>query len=140
MRSTVHIVDDDQDGCRALSRLVSFSGYSVTSYLSAAQFLDSVPAPAAGCGCILLAFQLPAMNGLSLQERLKRANSALPIIYVSRSATPIPSVHAMEEGVEGFLIKPVCASQLIPAIESALKISQRILLWRSAEGRLRRAA
>ena len=54
MRSTLHIVDDDQDGCRALSQLVSFSGYSVTSYLSAAQFLDSVPAPPQAAGAYYL--------------------------------------------------------------------------------------
>jgi FixJ family two-component response regulator len=116
--ATIFIVDDDPSFRSAVSRLLRAGGYAVQSFTSATEFLQSARTEAPGC--ILLDLHMPGPSGLDLQEALANAEHPLPIIFLTGHGNIPTSVHAMREGAEDFLTKPVKKDVLFPAIERAL--------------------
>jgi FixJ family two-component response regulator len=57
---------------------------------------------------------------LDLQEALAKAEHPLPVIFLTGHGDIPTSVHAMREGAEDFLTKPVKKEILFPAIQRAL--------------------
>ena len=116
---TVFIIDDDPSARRGLSRLIQAAGMSVRAYESAQDYLDQ--AHYDGHGCIVLDVKMPGLSGLDLQAELKKAENALPIIFVSgHSDVPIAAV-AMKKGAVDFLTKPVDRDHLLKAIAESLE-------------------
>jgi len=113
LSTVVHIVDDEPSVRKAVSRLLRAAGYTVAVYESAEQLLDRLPEQSEP-GCVVLDIVMPGINGLTMQERLQRAGSALPIVFMTGSAEPIQGVAA------SFLQKPVSKEKLLDAIERAL--------------------
>ncbi|SOE62212.1 two component transcriptional regulator, LuxR family [Burkholderia sp. D7] len=128
--STVFVVDDDAAVCRALTRLIRSAGYCVESFECAHEFLECHPY-FKDCACLVLDVGLPDINGLELQNELNAANSALPIIFITGDSDIATTVRAMKAGATDFLAKPVSDSELLPAIENALRVSSQALANRT---------
>jgi FixJ family two-component response regulator len=116
---TVFIVDDDASFLRSVSRLLSASGYSVESFASAHDFFAR-PEPARP-GCVVADFQMPGINGLQLQEALRRSSNPLPVIFLTGQGDIPTSVTAMRGGAEDFLTKRAPKEELLAAVERALR-------------------
>jgi FixJ family two-component response regulator len=114
----IHIVDDDASFRTAISRLLNASGYEVVAYDSAAAFLSAIAS--ARPGCILLDVQMPALDGLQLQQELARLSRGWPIIFMTGHGDIPTSVRAIKAGAEDFLSKPVSKEILLETIERAL--------------------
>jgi FixJ family two-component response regulator len=97
--TVVHVVDDEPSVRKAVSRLLRAAGYAVAVYESAEQLLD----------------HMPGVNGLTVQERLERIGSAMPIVFMTGSVEPT------QGGADGLLKKPVSKEKLLDAIERALR-------------------
>src|SRR5262245_12877347 len=93
-RSTVFLIDDDDDVRRGLGRLIRSAGMSAETFASAREFLDCLPYD--GVGCILLDVQMPGMSGPDLQERMLAMGVSLPVVYLTGHADVPMSVHAMK--------------------------------------------
>jgi RNA polymerase sigma factor (sigma-70 family) len=130
-------VDDDDSFRNAVSRLVRASGREVRCYPSAVEFLAANPG--ASPGCVLLDLQMPGPSGLELQGALAKAENPLPIIFLTGKGDIPTSVHAMREGAEDFLTKPVKKEVLFPAIERALARDAREREQRARRRELRAA-
>jgi FixJ family two-component response regulator len=115
----IHVVDDDLSARTAVGRVLRASGYKVSTYESANQLLENLPAAARGC--ILLDVQMPGLNGPQLQEILGKMGFELPIIFLSGHGDIPISVRAIKAGAEDFLSKPAPKKLLLEAIERALK-------------------
>ena len=113
----VHIVDDDASFRSAISRVLKASGYAVADYDSAASFLEATDAEP---GCLLLDVQMPALNGLELQQELAKLSHHWPIIFMTGHGDIPTSVRAIKAGAEDFLSKPFLKQTLLEAIERAL--------------------
>ena len=81
----IHIVDDDRSFRVATGRLMEASGFRVTAYESADEFLAHLPGSEPGC--VLLDLQMPGLSGLDLQDRLRDKAPLLPIIFLTGHAT-----------------------------------------------------
>jgi RNA polymerase sigma factor (sigma-70 family) len=114
----IHVVDDDSSFRTSIFRLLSASGYEVAVYESATAFLNAVAN--AKPGCILLDVQMPALNGLQLQQELAKLSRGWPIIFMTGHGDLPTSVRAIKAGAEDFLAKPVSKEILLEAIERAL--------------------
>jgi len=112
--------------CRALTRLIRSAGYCVESFGSAHEFLESCP-HFRGCACLVLDVGLPDIHGLELQREMNAANRLLPIIFITGHGDIAMTVRAMKAGATDFLAKPVSDSDLLCAIENALRHSSRVL-------------
>lgn len=114
---TVHLVDDDPNVLRALTRLLNAKGYDVRPFASAQAFLDhhdsTVP------GCAIFDLSMPGLDGLKLQQILAADGVQRPIIFLSGTGDIPASVRAMRAGAVDFLTKPARKEELLLAISRA---------------------
>lgn len=80
MRSTVCIVDDDQDMREVLARIVRSVGLEPELYDSAMAFLRR--ADRSPVACLLLDVQLGGMSGLELLEQLSDEQVTFPVFLI----------------------------------------------------------
>jgi two-component system, LuxR family, response regulator FixJ len=115
----VYVVDDDTSFLTAVTRLLRAGGYEVKTFTSAARFLQSLP-PADSAGCVIVDLQMPGLSGLELQKALTKENNPLPLVFLTGHGDIPTSVHAMRQGAEDFLTKPVKKEALFGAVRRAL--------------------
>ncbi len=118
-KPVVYVVDDDPSVRTALERLLRSAGHEVKIFGTAIEFLDA--GPLNGPGCIILDVRLPALSGLELQERLRREDMSLPIIFITGHGTVPMSVQAMKAGALDFLQKPFGDTDLLEAVSQAIQ-------------------
>jgi FixJ family two-component response regulator len=132
---TVHIVDDDASFLSATARLLRASGFTVSAFGSAAEFLAGRETDAPGC--VLADVQMPGMNGLELQAALAQTANPIPILFLTGQGDIPSSVRAMREGAEDFLEKRAPKEQIVAAVERALARDARERDDRSRQQALR---
>jgi len=116
---TIFIVDDDDSFLRSLSRLLTASGYAVEAFGNAHDFLAR-QAPERP-GCVVADLQMPGINGLELQQALRRSANPLPVVFLTGQGDIPASVSAMRGGAEDFLTKRAPKEDLLAAVERALE-------------------
>jgi FixJ family two-component response regulator len=119
----VYVIDDDPSVRKALTRLFRSIDLRVETFESAESFLAH-EATAAPC-CAILDIRMPTMDGLTLQERLKRAGRTVPIVFITGDGDVPSSVRAMKGGALDILEKPFSEEELVRAVRAALETSQR---------------
>lgn len=115
----IAIVDDDEPLREALGSVLKAAGFSIETFASAEEFLDSPHRDK--IACLILDVRLPGMSGVELQRRLFDAKSPLPIIFVTAHGDASLRELVMEAGAVGFLNKPVRSDALLKEIRKALK-------------------
>ena len=115
----VYLLDDEPDMLKALTRLLRAQGLQVRGFANARDFLarEAHQGPA----CLVLDVAMPEIDGLCVQERLRRSGDEIPIIFLTGHGDIPMSVRAMKAGAEDFLTKPVNAVDLLQAIRAALR-------------------
>lgn len=125
----VFVVDDDDAVRRALTRLIRSAGYRVEGYGSASEFLELNPSE--DCpACLVLDLRMPGLDGLGLQRQLNAASALLPIIFITGHGSIATTVSAMKAGATDFLAKPVQDTDLLRAVEAALRRAAQALAQR----------
>jgi len=85
--SLVFVVDDDASVRRALTSLLQSVALRVEAFGSAADFLKKGRiANGITAACLILDIRLPGVSGLDFQAELAKADTHLPIIFISRHA------------------------------------------------------
>lgn len=116
-RSTVFLIDDDQNIRTTLSRALTKRQFNVRTFESATRFLAEYDP--AEPGCLVLDYGLPEMNGLELQKALAERQFAIPIIFISGHGGVPETVQAMKAGAVDFLQKPFRQHVLVDCITTA---------------------
>jgi FixJ family two-component response regulator len=114
----ISVVDDDESIRDATRTLLRSVGYSVGTFVSAEQFLESDALPKTEC--LIVDVRMPGMSGLELQSRLKSSDLGVPIIFVSAHDDKAYRRQAFEAGAIDFFRKPFEASALVTAVQTAL--------------------
>ncbi|MBN9687364.1 MULTISPECIES: response regulator transcription factor [unclassified Corallococcus] len=112
------VVDDDASVLRSLARMFQLEGYAVESFNHPRRLLERGPGPRPGCAVMDL--RMPDLNGLELQEELRRAGWMHPIVFISGHGDVPAAVTAMKAGAVDFLPKPLSTAALLDAVERAL--------------------
>ncbi|WP_424630481.1 response regulator transcription factor [Bradyrhizobium sp. SYSU BS000235] len=115
----ISIIDDDGSVRAATSNLVRSVGYTVHTFASAEEFLESCELN--GTSCVIADVQMGKMSGIELQAHLLAQGHYMPFIFIT--AYPIESVRASAHKVRAtcFLTKPFDADALIECIDAALE-------------------
>lgn len=116
---TVFIIDDDPSFLMSLSRLLRAVGAKVRAFESAREFLEALGPDTPGC--VVADLQMPGMDGLKLQEALRRTANPLPVIFLTGQGDIPTTVSAMRSGAEDFLTKRAPKEDLLAAVERALE-------------------
>jgi two-component system, LuxR family, response regulator FixJ len=117
--SLVYLVDDEFAVRDSLALLIESTGQSILSFESAEAFLGGYD-PSVPC-CLLLDVRMPIMDGLELQEVLKKRNISIPIIFISGNADIPDSAKAFRAGAVDFLEKPFDSEVLLARIAEAIQ-------------------
>jgi FixJ family two-component response regulator len=115
----ISIVDDDEAVRLALRSLVRSLGYVSNVFASAEEFLES--SYLNNTSCLISDVQMPGMNGIELQSRLKRLDCRTPVIFVTAFPDERIRTRALEAGAIGFMEKPFEGRAMIRLIETALR-------------------
>lgn len=113
-RSRIFIVDDEQDIRESLQSWLA-RDYIVETFDSAESFINALSDNKIQLGmpsCILLDFQLPGLNGVELQSKLKLMNAQFPIIFMSGNSLQSDVIDAWQGGAIDFILKPFSANQV----------------------------
>jgi FixJ family two-component response regulator len=115
----ISIVDDDEAVRLALRSLVRSLGYVSNVFASAEEFLES--SYLNETSCLISDVQMPGMNGIELQCRLKRLDCRTPVILITAFPDERSRARALEAGAIGFMEKPFEGRAMIQLIETALR-------------------
>jgi FixJ family two-component response regulator len=118
---TVIIIDDDEHTRCSIDNLLRSVGIATVVFDSALTAL-AMPWPT-GAFCVIADVRMPQLGGLELQERLKAAGQAVPIILITGFGDIPMSVKAMKAGAIDFLTKPFREQDLLDAVQTALKLA-----------------
>jgi FixJ family two-component response regulator len=115
----VAVVEDDESYRLAMQRLLKSAGFSVQTFTSAENFLDS--GSQRETGCLIADIRMPGMSGLDLQARLNADHCPIPIIFVTAHGDEKMRLQAMRGGAVKFLAKPFDAAILLEGVRAALE-------------------
>ena len=113
----VYIVDNDASIRSSLRFLLSQAGHRTLAFengeafLAAASHLDP--------GCVLLDVRMDEMDGLTVQQELRRRGFLFPIIIITGHGEVSLAVTAMKYGAIDFLSKPLAREDLLGVIKLA---------------------
>jgi FixJ family two-component response regulator len=113
--SLISVLDDDESIRDALSSLLRSAGYKCALFPSVEAFLDS--GRLGETDCMVLDIQMPGLNGLDLQRKLREMNSSIPVIFVTGHADYQLRAKALAQGAAGFFGKPFSDEALLGAIK-----------------------
>jgi FixJ family two-component response regulator len=126
------VIDDDPSVRRSLDRLFRSHGYTVETFSSAEEFLDSTPPSPPACAILDLA--MPGLNGLELQAHLLEKGVVCGIVFLTGHGDLESGVAAMKQGAVDFLTKPIDENHLLTATRESLAGQRWLLEQNSARG------
>jgi FixJ family two-component response regulator len=110
----VAVVDDDEDLCRSLGRLLRAAGMQPITYASAEAFLADTKRPR--FDCLVLDIQLGGMSGLELGEQLTKEGGHAPFICITAHEEPSTRAKAAAAGCSAFFRKTDAGADVLDAI------------------------
>lgn len=116
-RPSVILVDDDPAVAHAVQFSFDLEGLDVRSFRDAESLLAFGNLP--DKGCLILDYQLPGEDGLSLLERLRAKDVRMPAILITTNPRPHLRARAAAAGVP-IIEKPLLTDALLTAVRSAL--------------------
>jgi DNA-binding response OmpR family regulator len=115
----VLIAEDDRDFGNILTQYVSISGFDVTLGRDGKEawelFKNEKP------DICVLDVMMPEMDGFSLAEKIKEANSDMPVIFLTAKSLKEDIVRGLKIGADDYITKPFDPEVLILRINNILK-------------------
>ena len=113
----VYLLDDDPSILKATRRLLDSAGWKVEAFTDPIRFLEH-----AAMHCPDLAvidILMPEMNGLEVQERLRRVSPATRVIVLTSKDDPWVRIMAMNAGASAFFVKGVESGEFLTGVTAA---------------------
>ena len=115
----ISVVDDDASVRVAADNLLRSLGYTVHTFASAEEFLQS--ARFNDTSCVIADVQMPAMSGVELQALLLARGHHVPFIFITAFPEETIRARAIKAGAICFLTKPFDRLTLIKCLDAALE-------------------
>ena len=121
-RIRIAIIEDEESVRNALVFQLTTAGFEVVAYCSAEELLESTDAK--DLDCVVADIYLPKMNGLQLQEELKRTVPYASIVFITGHGDLSLGMHAMRNGAVDFLEKPIDDQALLNSVARGSELSR----------------
>ncbi len=121
VRSTILIIDDDDDVRLSIAEALESRGYAATAALNGATALRQMCDEGLRPDLILLDLIMPDMDGWEFRRRQQRVPALAHIPVVLLTAYDLPHVEAARADAAGLLRKPVQLAELVRMVESILQ-------------------
>ena len=120
VKAVVGHVDDDENVCRSMERLLRSVGMQSVSYSSAEALLADRTRPR--FDCLLLDIKLGGMSGIELNEQLALSGSTTPVIFLTAHDEPEVREQALRTPCVAYLKKTEREEVLLAAIREAIQL------------------
>lgn len=127
------IVEDDIKSIKLIEGFLSKDNYQILSALSGEQALNIVGKTSPDL--ILLDIMMPGMDGYTVCQRLKEAESTrlTPVVMITALGAREDKIRGIEVGADDFLTKPVDRVELRARVKSLLRVKSLIDQLEKAE-------
>jgi FixJ family two-component response regulator len=121
-KQIVLVLDDDVEIRTSLETLLTARGYGFRAHAEPEDFFTA--GQPSGPACLLLDHQLGnGVDGVQVYQKMRDNGWVLPTIFLTAHWNVQSVVAAIRTGVDGFLAKPFDPSELVAAVEHALRLS-----------------
>ncbi|MDF1617706.1 response regulator [Petrocella sp. FN5] len=119
-KKTILIVDDEVVILNLLKDILDMLGYNVVLCISPEEALEVFSHYRKSIDLIIMDMMMPRMNGLQLYRKICQVDSNNKVILLSGYSMVQVTAQLLDEGVVGFMQKPVTIKKLEEAIQKAL--------------------
>jgi FixJ family two-component response regulator len=124
--SLVSVVDDDESVRESLPDLLREFGFAVRAFSSGEEFLASDCVDQTKC--LILDVGMPGLTGPELQLELKQQDKKIPIIFITAQRDETIRSQVRQQGATACLFKPFRDTDLLEALNTALRMSLALIL------------
>lgn len=138
-KSTVLLIDDDQDVLDSYTHLMSIAGITSKALLNSESALSLITPD--WNGVVVLDMYMPQMHGMDVLKAIKSIDERIPVIVITGHGDIPMAVEAVKLGACDFLEKPINPPQLLGLIKQHIDqrryfIEQKLSLTRSVKKEL----
>jgi DNA-binding response OmpR family regulator len=130
----VFIAEDETAIAGFLKEGLEEEGFAVDMAHSGREAFDTIMSNLAEYDIILLDWMLPGVSGIEICRRIRKENTALPVIFLTAKDTVDDTVFALETGANDYLRKPFAFEELLARIKVLLRSKsgeQNLFEWGS---------
>ena len=129
MYESILVVDDDAAVRKSLSSILSQEGYLVETVENGKQAIRS--SEKSRFDIALIDIKLPDMDGTELLHRLKENQPHMVKIVITGFPTLENAMETVNEGADGYILKPFDVQKLLEMIRKHLKreIAEHVTNW-----------
>lgn len=120
----VLVVDDEPGITRLCERLLNKAGFSVASFVDAAEALEYIRREKADL--LLVDIRMPDISGFDVIARARQEQPEMAVLVMTGYGTVETAIQALRQGVDGLILKPFAqGSELVNAVRQALDDNQK---------------
>lgn len=123
-RSTILIVEDEENLREALKLNLELEGYEVTCAGDGLEALKKLENEF--FDLVIMDIMLPEVDGISVTETLRLQNNDVPILIVSAKSSSADRVLGLKKGADDYLIKPFNLEELFLRVHKLIEKNKRI--------------
>lgn len=120
-RPLISVVDDDESVRESLPDLLKEFGFDAQAFSSAEDFLKSDWV--GQTNCLILDVAMPGMTGPDLQRELTLRRQEIPIVFITAHRDEHVRPRLLAQGAVECLFKPFTETDLLDALNMALRVS-----------------
>ncbi|MGM0969309.1 MAG: response regulator transcription factor [Bacillota bacterium] len=120
-KGKILVVEDEKKIARVLSLELEYEGYEVTVKETGMDGLKALEEES--FDLVLLDVMLPELSGLEVLRRVRKTNTATPIILITARGSVPDKVSGLDLGANDYITKPYDIEELLARIRAQLRLN-----------------
>ncbi|KMY19981.1 response regulator transcription factor [Bacillus pumilus] len=120
-KGKILVVEDEKKIARVLSLELEYEGYEVTVKETGMDGLQALEEES--FDLVLLDVMLPELSGLEVLRRVRKTNTATPIILITARGSVPDKVSGLDLGANDYITKPFDIEELLARIRAQLRLN-----------------
>ncbi|MER3120659.1 response regulator transcription factor [Bacillus altitudinis] len=120
-KGKILVVEDEKKIARVLSLELEYEGYEVTVQDTGMKGLQALEE--GSFDLVLLDVMLPELSGLEVLRRVRKTNTATPIILITARGSVPDKVSGLDLGANDYITKPFDIEELLARIRAQLRFN-----------------
>lgn len=120
-KGKILVVEDEKKIARVLSLELEYEGYEVTVQDTGMKGLQALEEES--FDLVLLDVMLPELSGLEVLRRVRKTNTATPIILITARGSVPDKVSGLDLGANNYITKPFDIEELLARIRAQLRFN-----------------
>jgi len=121
-RGMVVVIDDEEDMCKVLTKILNMEGYHVTSFTNPNLALNYIAKYQPDV--VLTDIRMPELSGMDVLKAVKEQFPHMAVIIMTAYASIEGAIQAMKEGAFHYVTKPFHTEELVANIEKAIEVQE----------------